>query len=300
MKISTIIVTFNNKDTILQCIDSVLLQNKDSLSKIIVIDNCSSDNTVKIINQKTTQGNNIHLIQNGKNLGFAKAVNQGLDILAKESSDLVLLLNPDAFLEKNLFNKAIDEFKSNKKLGALNPVILYPDGKIWWIGNQLFSKKRLLTDFSTIKVAEHVFKGELYSKKHFSVIDNSHQNSLLTGCVMFINSLLIKNGLRLDHNYFMYAEDLDFSIKILELGYNLKTSPSIIAYHHAKNEVGDQLNLGNFGKKIKKIKIYFSSLARFIYKQYGIFYLLAWLIKTQLYLLLKTLKLLLHYFKEKA
>lgn len=279
MKIAVIIVTYNNQNTIAKCLDSLSMQDNTLLSSVLVIDNNSSDKTTQIVHQKLLQFKDSSLVKNKLNIGFAKACNQGFELVKDTSADLILLLNPDAYLKPSAFKKAVAEYKQNNKLSAFNPVILYPDGRIWWIGNRLTPLKILLSSFTDFKIAKHEKKGEIYSQEHQSIINSIQDESLLTGCVLFLNNSLIKNGLRFDESFFMYAEDLDLSMQIKKIGFEIKTTPNIIAYHFAESElIKGKLSVLSINSLLK-IYRYISSSFKFISKNYGLLAAIIWLLK---------------------
>src|ERR1700760_3358667 len=108
MKIYTIIVSYNAEHLIADCLTSVL--NSTILNSVIVVDNFSTDNTVQIIKNKFP---GIQLIENEKNLGFGMANNIGISVAVKDQADYVLLLNQDAFLEKDTLEKLVKTVNKN-------------------------------------------------------------------------------------------------------------------------------------------------------------------------------------------
>ena len=98
-KIITIILNWNSPSDSICCTKSILAQTTPS--DILLVDNASSDNSVKIF-QKITQSNSrIRLVKNNKNLGFAGGINSGLKIAIEEQYDYIALLNPDAKAQKD-------------------------------------------------------------------------------------------------------------------------------------------------------------------------------------------------------
>lgn len=115
--VKTIIVTYNGEHYIEKCIASVL--NSSIQTDIIIIDNNSSDNTVKIISEKFPS---VELIRSNKNHGFGKANNIGISRAIKNDFDYILLLNQDAYLEKNTIEGLMQIHKKNHDYGILSPI----------------------------------------------------------------------------------------------------------------------------------------------------------------------------------
>src|SRR3972149_1301973 len=118
--ISVIIVNWNVAESLKRCLNSVFATKYSSL-EVIIVDNASSDKSLKILKNYA----DLTTIKNSLNLGFPKAVNQGLKIA---TGDYILLLNPDTQLPKDFFIKAIAFAKSHPDMGIMGPKFTDPDG----------------------------------------------------------------------------------------------------------------------------------------------------------------------------
>ncbi len=120
-KIFAIIVTFNGMqhNWIQKCLDSLLFSSIQT--KIIVIDNGSVDGTIDFIQKNYSQ---VDLIVLNENLGFAKANNVGIKKAYEQGADYFLLLNQDAWLEKNTIEKLVEAFKQLPEAGIVSPIHL--------------------------------------------------------------------------------------------------------------------------------------------------------------------------------
>lgn len=117
MKILTIIVSYNFEKWIDKCLGS--LSSSDYPTEILIIDNCSKDNTVKTIKEKWR---NVRLIESKSNLGFGKANNIGLKIAIKEKFDAVFLLNQDAWIDRKAIGTMVEVSRQYPEYGILSPV----------------------------------------------------------------------------------------------------------------------------------------------------------------------------------
>ncbi|MTI40903.1 glycosyltransferase family 2 protein [Fulvivirga lutimaris] len=117
-KVYVIIVTYNGSKWIRKCLDAVL---KSTIPiNVLVIDNCSTDNTVEIIKAEFSV---IRLLEQQENLGFGRANNVGLRLALNEGADYFLLLNQDAYVENNMIEKLVDVFESDMyKTGIVSPL----------------------------------------------------------------------------------------------------------------------------------------------------------------------------------
>jgi len=214
MKLSIIIVNYNVKHYLEQCLDSVINALKGIDSEILVVDNNSTDGSQQMLAQKFPF---IKSIQNKENWGFSKANNQALEI---SQGEYVLLLNPDTLVEENTFQKAIQFMDSHPKAGGLGVKMI--NGK----GDYLPESKRgfptpATAFFKFSGLAQIFHKSKRYNKYHLGHLnpDETHEIEVLAGAFMFLRkSVLDKIGF-LDEAFFMYGEDIDLSYRITRAGY---------------------------------------------------------------------------------
>jgi len=224
-RLSIIIVTYNSGKTILKLLSSLkLIEN--IIKEIIVIDNNSlvfNKNKIQRISSK------IKIIQNHKNVGFAKAVNQGIKLT---KSDYILLLNPDTYLiDESIINTFKKIYKDNK-IGAIGGRILNEDKKNSYTANNKPTFFTGLFEFTNLK---KIFPNNRFSKK-FWIEKNKNINkptkvSSLCGAYIIFRKK-INNKLNLfNEKYFLYLEDVDFGIKNNNQGYKVIFDPNSKIIH---------------------------------------------------------------------
>ena len=111
MKILSIIVSYNGEYLIKRCISHLF--NSSVLSDILIIDNFSTDTTIKIIEKLIEDNPNLYLHKNQSNIGFGQACNIGLKYALDKKYDYVLLLNQDVYIDKNTISLLLDCMKAN-------------------------------------------------------------------------------------------------------------------------------------------------------------------------------------------
>ncbi|MDD4996226.1 MAG: glycosyltransferase family 2 protein [Patescibacteria group bacterium] len=144
MNISLIIVNYNAKKSLQNCLNS-LRPYWSYLKEVIVIDNHSSDDSATMIKNNFSE---IKLLINNKNFGFGAANNQGAKIAQGET---LFFLNPDTLIQEDIFNPVVKVFLEDKKLGVVAPQLVLPDGrpqpwasgKDWLSGAALFVRKKV-------------------------------------------------------------------------------------------------------------------------------------------------------------
>jgi len=211
--VSIIIVNWNGRECLKDCLDSLLsisYKNKE----IIVVDNASIDNSVVFIEENYPK---VILIKNNKNLGFAQGNNIGLK---KANGDALLLLNPDVIVGETFLDELVKELYKEKSIGAVQPkILMYPaKNKIDSIGSFF------------------LMNGNLYhygrEKDHrLSIYNRSMEIFSAKGACVLIKKEVLKITGFFDKEYFAYFEDTDLSIRIWIAGYRVLYSPKSIVYH---------------------------------------------------------------------
>ncbi len=227
MKLSIVIVNYNVKHFISQCLYSINKAKKDIDCEVIVVDNNSVDGSCYLIKEKFPE---VKLLENKKNVGFAKANNQAIKIA---KGKYILLLNPDTVLEENTLSKCIEFMKTHEDAGALGVKMI--NGK----GQFLPESKRALP---TPKVAFYKMfglsalfpKSKEFGKYHLTYLKNNETNviEVLSGAFMFMRKKVLDEVGLLDEDYFMYGEDIDLSYRIIKAGYKNYYFPGTTIIHY--------------------------------------------------------------------
>jgi GT2 family glycosyltransferase len=242
LKLTVIIVNYNVQSYLEQCLNSVIEASLNNLTEIIVVDNNSADDSVKMLKEKFPQ---VYLIENEANKGFSVANNQAIKVAKGE---YLLLLNPDTVVEEDTFEKIISFMDAHLDAGALGVKMLNGEGVF------LPESKRGLP---TLPVAFYKLSGlsklfptsQLFGKYHLGFLDENktHQVDVLAGAFMLIRkSILDKVGL-LDETFFMYGEDVDLSYRITLSGYKNYYFPETKIIHYKgkstnKNDIDYVIN----------------------------------------------------------
>ena len=241
-RLSIIIVNWNTKKLLMQCIKSLTqisnLKSQSQNSKlkteyeIIVVDNGSIDGSVDEVQSskfkapyQTVQGKvqsdslKLKVIENESNLGFSKAVNQGI----KESTgEVVLLLNSDTIVKKGALKELLD-FEEKVGSVVVGARMLNPDGTVQ--GSCFY--------FPTVKraILEYWLKKKNYFSKYALAGLDSVEVEAVSGGAMLISRVLIDKIGMLDERYFMYFEDLDFCRRVRKAGYKIYYLPTAEIIH---------------------------------------------------------------------
>lgn len=206
MKLSIIILNYNVRFFLEQCILSVQRAIENLEAEIIVIDNASVDDSCQMVKDKFPE---IRLIENQENVGFSKANNQAALVA---NGEYLCILNPDTAVSEDTFVKALEFAAGIKDMGALGVYLM--DGT----GNFLPESKRNLP---TPKVSLMKLLG--FDKEYYANDINAlgrGKVGVLVGAFMLLKKTVYQEVGGFDEDYFMYGEDIDLSYKITLAGYN--------------------------------------------------------------------------------
>ncbi|MFA6963148.1 MAG: glycosyltransferase family 2 protein [Patescibacteria group bacterium] len=212
--ISVIIVGYNSKKHLRDCLES-LFASKYKKFEVIFVDNNSQDGSINYIEKEYPR---VKLIQGKKNLGFAGGNNLGIDTAVKNKSEYVFLLNPDTIIDPDCLGQLVEKADRNT---ILQPLILLHDGK---------RKTDLVNSAGNVLN----FLGFSYCgdyKKNKSEIASDKDISVASGAAMLIPAEIIRKIGMFDESFFMYHEDVDLSWRARIAGYNIRLIKDAIVWH---------------------------------------------------------------------
>ena len=216
-KISVIIVSWNSGDIIAGCLKSIRATKYPNL-EIITIDNASQDETLLVLKKFKS----IRLIRNSSNVGFPKAVNQGLQIA---TGNYILLLNSDASLPADFFQKGLSFFVEHPDAAVMGPKLVDPDGTPQ---GSVFSEPSIQATFREFWLGQKGLTGK-YAPTTYN-LQPTPVNAVSGACMFFPRRTLEKIGL-FTERVFMYYEDLDYCRRIRRSGWNIYFNPQITVTH---------------------------------------------------------------------
>jgi hypothetical protein len=219
-KISIIIVNYNTCDITLGCLYSLKKDKTIPSYELILIDNASSDNSVSKF--RKLKWKNLVFVSNKENLGFAKAVNQGIRIA---KGKYILLLNSDTKAKKGAIRKLVNFAENAKDVGVVVPRLVNPDKSVQPSCFYLPSVSRA---FKRYVLGIGVSLDKFYPDSKKPVVVES-----AVAAVFLITPLALREVGLFDERYFMYFEDLDYCRRVNKEGLKVYYLPDaeIIHYH---------------------------------------------------------------------
>ncbi len=226
-KLSVIIVNYNVKYFLEQCLLSVQKAVLNIDAEVFVVDNNSVDGSCEMVEERFSE---VTLIKNKENVGFSTANNQAIK---KSTGEYVLLLNPDTLVEEDTFKKCVQFMDAHEDAGGLGVKMV--DGK----GKFLPESKRGLPTpevaFYKIFGLSAMFpKSKRFGKYHLGYLSNeeTHKVDILSGAFMLMRKSVLDQVGLLDESFFMYGEDIDLSWRIVQGGYKNYYFPETRIIHY--------------------------------------------------------------------
>lgn len=244
MKLSILIVSYQSLKSLPACLGSVDLAIRTAgfQVEVIVVDNASPDHTAEILAPAFPW---VRWVMNKENTGFARACNQAF---AMAGGEFALFLNPDTAIPSDALIHCLSFLESHPDVGALGVRMLNEEGKF------LPESKRgkpgpaasffKLFGFSSLFPRSRFFSA--YYAGHIGEMDIAEVEAL-SGAFLFIRSSLFRSIGGYDESFFMYAEDIDLSIRIKQAGYSCYYFPVVTIVHgKGKSTIKDKVYRDRF------------------------------------------------------
>jgi len=253
--LSIIIISFNTKRLLRECLDSVY-NNIDNIEfEIFVVDNHSHDGSPEMVKSEFQE---VKLIRNNENLGFAKANNIAL---SKAVGRFVLLLNSDTIVLNNALRKMIEFMYGHQNVGAVGPCLLNRDGTLQASCRRFQNLSSLI--FPLIPILNRCPSKRITSKyieKGF--YDRIQKVDYISGACMMIRKKVLKNTGLFDEQFFMYSEEQDLCYRIHRQGWGINYFPNAKVIHYVSKSFDSKSN--------KKYQLFYISKYKLIKKYRGV------------------------------
>ena len=242
--ISIIIVNYNVKEYIINCIQSIqYFTTKDLTFEIIIVDNASKDGSVEYFENNLPK---IKLIKNSENIGFSKAINQGIDVAQGE---YLFLLNPDTKLLEDSINILHSFISKQPQIGAIGPKLIGENGhlqKSFW---------RVPTLLSTLLSIYHLESFNIKKNYGHANIDKPLSVDTISGGAFFIRRNLFNSLNGFNENLF-WMEDIDCCNRIKQQGFEIVYLPETSIMHFSSKSAEKNWTIAISNQLISKIKYF--------------------------------------------
>lgn len=232
LDVAVIIVSWNVRDYLTNCIGSVYADaGRSGLHvKIWVVDNNSTDGTVEKVASMFPR---VHIIRNQNNVGFGAANNQGIQAAAKHTPNYYFLLNPDTVIKKGALKALIDFMEDHPKVGLSGARLVYGDGSFQHSAFSFPGIKQLLFDLFPMpaRLYESRLNGR-YPRAAYDPDQPPFSIDFPLGATMMVRSNVVNKTKGFDESFHIYCEEIDWSWRIREAGWEVYTVPSAQIVHY--------------------------------------------------------------------
>jgi GT2 family glycosyltransferase len=246
MKLSVVIVSYNVRELLTACIDSVVKAAEGIDTEVFVVDNNSADDTVEVIARDYPW---VHLINNKENLGFSKANNIAI---RQSEGEYVLLLNPDTVVAEGTLSGTVEFMDQYPEAGGAGVRMHNADGTL-----APESRRAVPTPL----VAARKMLG--FTKRYYMSYlpwDKPGKIEVISGAFMMLRRKAIDEVGLLDEDFFMYGEDIDLSYRLLKGGWQNWYLPlDIIHYKGQSTQKSD----------FRYVHVFYQAMLIFFRKHYS-------------------------------
>jgi len=214
--LSIIIVNYNSLEYLVHCIESIFQNPPNFDYEIIIVDNASTDDSIKKLKLDYSH---LKVILNTENKGFAYANNQAINLA---EGKYIMLLNPDTLVLESSIDNMFSFMEKNNEVGIVGPMIINADGTF-----QPQCKRGFPTPSSVLSYflcLHKIFpKNKTFGKYLLTYLDQNELNEVdsVSGACMFVRRQVFKEVGLLDEDYFMFGEDIDLCFRAKQKGWKI-------------------------------------------------------------------------------
>jgi GT2 family glycosyltransferase len=255
LQLSIIIINYNVKFFLEQCLSSVVKACKNIEAEILVVDNNSSDGSRIFFANRFP---NVYFIWKNENAGFAKANNEALKLAKGEK---ILFLNPDTIIPEDCFEKCLTFFSENPFAAAIGVRMI--DGTGTYLPESKRGFPSLPTSFYKMSGLTKLFpRSKIFAKYYLGHLPENEitEADVLSGAFIMTKKKVLDITGSFDESFFMYAEDIDLSFRIQKAGYKNYYFPETTIIHFKGESI--QRN------SLQHIKIFYGAMLLFAKKHY--------------------------------
>ena len=226
MLISAVVVHYQSLATLPRCLSALAADTAGLEGETVVVDNDSRDRLAAILARDFPA---VRLITNRGNLGFARAVNQGI---AATSGEFVLVMNPDCFLARGAAKSLIEYLRAHPRTAVAGPELRNPDGTIEYSARSFPDHLTFL--FNRYSLLTRLFPGNPWSRRYLlSDWDRAAAREVdwVSGACMVVRREAIQSVSGMDEGFFMFNEDVDWCRRMKQAGWAVACVPEAGAVH---------------------------------------------------------------------
>jgi len=214
MKLSVVIINHSMCEMLRHTLSSIIDAGKNIDYEVFIFDNASTDGSVKMIESDFPQ---FHIIASQKNIGFAKAYNEVINLT---TGQYILLVNPDIICSKKTLEHAMEFMDMHADSGGLGVRMITPQGRFLPESNRGLTPA-WITFFKLTRLAKFFPKSRIGDRNRKDWVEEfqTAEVDFLNGAFMLLRRSVLNETGVFDENFFMYGHDTDLSYRIRLAGY---------------------------------------------------------------------------------
>jgi GT2 family glycosyltransferase len=227
MDVSVVTVNYRSLAHLLPCLDSVREWSRGRAVEFVVVDNHPADGARSALGERFAE---VRVIENAENVGYARAVNQGI---RATSGEFVLVMNPDCEFRPGATGHLLDYLRAHPEAGIAAPKILNPDGTLEYSARSFPTQLTFL--FNRYSLLTRLFPGNRFSRRYL-LSDWDHASvrgvDWVSGACMMVRREAIDRVGPMDEAFFMFNEDVDWCRRMKLAGWEVVYVPDAVVVHH--------------------------------------------------------------------
>jgi N-acetylglucosaminyl-diphospho-decaprenol L-rhamnosyltransferase len=237
MDVSILIVTYNAANFIGTCLRSIYSHNIGLRFEVIVVDNASKDGSPQFIRRHFQQ---VKLIENAKNLGFAKAANIAYE---KSRSEFCLFMNPDIIIQPGSIRNLWEYLLDHHDVAIVFPKLYNIDGSLQYSCRTFYTIPIVLLRRTSLG---KLFPNSKIVRDHLMMNwDHNTPRAIdwALGASMMVRKSAVGNAKPFDERFFLYFEDVDLCYRMKMAGWSVMYNPEAeMIHHHVRHSAGKGLH----------------------------------------------------------
>jgi len=259
MDVSIIIVNWNTRELLSQCLQSIYASRTTKEIEVWVVDNGSTDGSVEMVRENFPQ---VEITVNEKNVGFAHANNQAIK---RSSGDTVMLLNPDTVVDRDAIENLLHFLEVHSDAGVVGPRLLNPDRSLQ---ESAYPEPTLFREFWRMFHLDRFNSYAEYPMEKWSHAQAMQVDVLMGACMLIRRKIFDQVGL-MDEDFFIYSEEVDLCTRIRDYGWRLFWYPEAAVVHYggqSTQQVQQEMFLQLYQGKIQYFRKHRSTIEVWLYK----------------------------------
>jgi len=259
MILSIIIVNWNTRQHLLECLESIFANPTAAEMEVVVVDNASTDGSAEAVAGSYPL---VKLIRSSENLGFARANNRAA---ALTDSQFWLLLNPDTLVQSGAIDRLLQYMTEHPYVAAVGPRLVNPDGS----GQlSIYRRPTLFREWWRLFHLDRLYPLSEYPPSTLTS-QRARRVDILHGACLLLRCDVVQGMGLFDEDYFVFSEEIDLCDRLGRAGWELHWVPEAVVTHkgsQSTRQVADAMFIELYRNKTRFFRKRRGRLAALLYK----------------------------------